>query len=318
MKIVGFGMDFVNPGDLDWGILTDGFDDFTLYPVTDTELISEWVRDAEAVIASMMYSKAILSSAKHLKYFGVLSTGYDAVDLDYCREHGITVTNVPKYSGSMVSQYAISLLLEICTQIGHHSELVRRGEWARSGKKMLWDRPILELAGKTMGIVGLGDIGRRTAVTAQALGMDVIYSDRGAIPEAESEHCHFVTLDELYGRSDVIVLHCPLFESNRGMINRTSIAKMKDGVILINNARGGLVNEADLAAALHSGKVYAAGLDVSVEEPMRADNPLMKEPNCIITGHISWVARECRARALRIARDNLSAYIDGLSLNVVS
>ena len=317
MKIVGLGMDFVNPGDLDWNILTEGFDDFTLHPVTERDRIAEWVKDADAVIASMEYVKEILPSARKLKYFGVLSTGYDAVDLDYCRAHGITVTNVPKYSGSMVSQYAISLLLEICTQVGHHSSLVKSGEWARSGKMMLWDRPILELAGKTMGIIGLGDIGRRTARTAQALGMDVLYSDRFRIEEAENEHCHFSSLDELYSRSDVIVLHCPLFESNRGMINSSSIAKMKDGVIIINNARGALVNEEDLASALHSGKVYAAGLDVSIEEPMREDNPLMKEENCFITAHISWVARECRARALKIARENLVSFISGKPINVV-
>ncbi|MCL2343472.1 MAG: D-2-hydroxyacid dehydrogenase, partial [Firmicutes bacterium] len=248
---------------------------------------------------------------------GLLATGYNVVDVDAAKEKGIPVTNIPTYGTDAVGQFAIALLLEICHHIGHHSDAVHGGRWESCADFCFWDYPLIELAGKTMGIIGLGRIGQSTARIAKALGMRVIAFDSFQ-SETGKEVAEYVTLDELLAQSDVIALHCPLFPETRNIIRSETIAKMKDGVIILNNSRGPLIAEQDLADALNSGKVYAAGLDVVSTEPIKADNPLLKARNCIITPHISWAPKESRARLMGIAVDNLKSFLDGNAKNVVN
>lgn len=317
MKIVILNGQNSNPGDLSWDMFTSRFDDITIYDRTFTaEEAIERIKDADVILGpEFQITGAMLSTNKKVKYIGCLSTGYNMVDLEYCRKNGIAVTNVPAYGTEMVSQYAVALLLEICCQVGHHSNAVHQGRWAASGRHMFWDYPIIELLGKTAGIIGFGRIGKNTSRIVQAMGMKVLYSDVMRSEDEENENCIYSSLDEVISSSDVIFLHCPLLPETRNMINVNTLNQMKDGVILINNARGALVDEAALAEALKSGKVYAAGLDVAVTEPLPDDNPLLGAPNCFITPHISWVARECRRRLLNIAVDNLESYLKGEKKN---
>jgi glycerate dehydrogenase len=246
-----------------------------------------------------------------------LATGYNVVDIEAARERGIPVCNVPAYGTAAVGQFAMALLLEICHHIGLHNEAVRQGRWEKSPDWCFWDYPLIELAGKTMGIIGFGRIGQVSGRIARAMGMRVIACDTRESSEGRAIAA-YVSQDTLYADSDVIALHCPLLPSTEGIINKKSIAKMKDGVILINNSRGPLIVEEDLAAALNSGKVYAAGLDVVSVEPVSGDNPLLRAKNCIITPHISWASRESRRRLMDIAADNLRAFIRGQPVNVVN
>ena len=318
MKIVILDGYTENPGDLSW----DGFaklGDLTVHDRCDgEEEIIRRVEGAEAVITNKTaVSGKTIESSGSLRYIGVLATGYNIVDYRAAREKGIPVTNIPSYGTDAVGQFAIALLLEICHHIGHHDQAVKEGRWERNADWCFWDYPLMELAGKTMGIIGFGRIGRTTGRIAQALGMEVIANDE-APDEAGGKIAAYVSREELYRRSDVVSLHCPLFPATKGMINSESIAKMKDGVIILNNSRGPLIVEQDLADALNSGKVYAAGLDVVSVEPIRADNPLLKAKNCIITPHISWAPKESRQRLMEIAVDNLRAFIEGKPVNVVN
>ena len=253
-----------------------------------------------------------LAAAPELKYVGVLATGYNVVDVVAARELGITVTNVPAYSTDSVAQLAIALLLEICHHAGEHNRAVQNGRWSNNPDYCFWDYPLIELAGKTMGIIGYGRIGRRVAELASCLGMKVVAWTR----TPRDPEC--VSLDELLRVSDVISLHCPLFPETRGLINRETIAKMKDGVILLNTSRGPLIDDAALCEALRSGKVYAAGADVAAVEPIAADNPLLGLPNMILTPHIAWATLEARTRLLDIAAKNAEAFLRGEPVNVVS
>ena len=316
MKIVILDGYTENPGDLSW----DGFaklGDLTVYDrCADEEEIIRRVEGAEAVITNKTPVSGRAMGAS-VRYIGVLATGYNIVDHRAAREKGIPVTNIPSYGTDAVGQFAIALLLEICHHIGRHDQAVKEGRWERSADWCFWDYPLIELAGKTMGIIGFGRIGRTTGRIARALGMNVIANDE-APDEAGRKIAAYVSREELYGRSDVISLHCPLLPATEGMINSESIAKMKDGVIILNNSRGPLIVERDLADALDSGKVYAAGLDVVSVEPIRSDNPLLKAKNCIITPHISWAPKESRQRLMEIAVDNLRAFIEGKPVNVVN
>ncbi|MGN0906689.1 MAG: D-2-hydroxyacid dehydrogenase [Bullifex sp.] len=317
MKIVILNGQNSNPGDLSWDMFTSRFDDVTIYErtVTEAEAI-ERIKDADVILGpEVQLTGEILSTDKKLKYIGCLSTGYNMVDVSYCRENGIALTNIPSYGTEMVSQYAVALLLEICCQVGHHSAAVHAGRWPASGRHMFWDFPIIELLGKTAGIIGFGRIGKNTSHILQAMGMKVIYSDVTRCEEEENEKCTYASRGEVLSSSDVIFLHCPLFPETRNMINAETIAMMKDGVILINNARGPLVDEKALSDALKSGKIYAAGLDVTAVEPLPLSSPLMDAPNCFITPHISWVAKESRLRLLNIAADNLECFLRGEKKN---
>jgi Lactate dehydrogenase and related dehydrogenases len=310
-----------NPGDLSWDSL-EQLGDLKVYDrtslVDEAEIISR-IGIAEIVITNKTpLSRNVIEKCSAIKYIGVLATGYNVVDVDAAKAKGIPVANIPTYGTTAVAQFAIAMLLEICHHVGHHSKAVHDGRWTSNKDWCFWDYPLIELAGKTMGIIGFGRIGQNTAVLAQALGMKVLAYDTNQIPELESDTCKYATLDELLEQSEVISLHCPLFAATEGIINRDTIAKMRDGVIILNNSRGPLIVEADLADALNSGKVYAAGLDVVSSEPIKADNPLLKAKNCIITPHISWAPKESRQRLMDIAVDNVKAFIAGAPVNVVN
>ena len=318
MKIVVLDGYTENPGDLSWKDLGD-LGELTVYNRTAGEEIVRRIADAQIVITNKTpISRETLEACPQIRYIGVLATGYNVVDVEAAAERGIPVTNIPTYGTAAVGQFAIALLLEICHHIGYHSEAVRRGRWENNKDWCFWDYPLIELAGKTMGIIGFGRIGQTTGRIARSMGMEVIANDACENPELEKEGFRYVELSELLARSDVVVLHCPLLPSTEGLINRETISRMKDGVILINNSRGPLIVEQDLADALVNRKVYAAGLDVVSSEPIRGDNPLLKAPNCIITPHISWAPRESRKRLMDIAVENVRAFLDGNPVNVVN
>jgi len=320
MKIVVLDGYTENPGDLSWTAL-EVLGELTVYDrtsLTDENEIIARIGDAEVVYTNKTpITKNVIDSCPNMKFISVLATGYNVVDYVYAKEKGIPVTNVPTYGTAAVGQFAIALLLEICHHVAHHSDAVHAGRWETNPDWCFWDYPLIELADKTMGIIGFGRIGQQTGRIAKALGMNIIaydsfQSDSGrAIGE-------YVDLDTLLATSDVIALHCPLFPETQGIINKDTIAKMKDGVIILNNSRGPLVVEQDLADALNSGKVYAAGLDVVSTEPIKGDNPLLKAKNCIITPHISWAPKESRQRIMDCAEANLKAYLAGAPVNVVN
>ncbi|MGP1419941.1 MAG: D-2-hydroxyacid dehydrogenase [Sphaerochaetaceae bacterium] len=320
MKIVVLDGYTENPGDLSWDALGE-FGELTVYDRTsyvDAPIIAERIGDAEIVITNKTpISKATIDKCPNIKVIPVLATGYNVVDYDYAKAKGIPVVNVPAYGTASVSQFSIALLLEICHHIGHHSDSVHAGNWANNADWCYWDYPLIELEGKTMGIVGFGRIGQAEGRIAKAMGMKVIAYD---VFQSESgkEIGEYVDLETLYKRADVISLHCNLTPENTGMINKESIARMKDGVIIINNARGQLINEQDVTDALNSGKIAAAGLDVVYSEPIKADNPLLGAKNCIITPHISWAPKESRQRIMDITADNIRAFIAGKPINVVN
>jgi glycerate dehydrogenase len=320
MKIVVLDGYTENPGDLSWNSL-EKLGEVTVYDRTSYEespLIAERLESAEvAVINKTPISKATIDKCPNLKLIAVLATGYNVVDYKYAKEKGISVVNVPTYGTQIVGQYAVGLLLEICSHYGYHDQAVKAGRWERNNDWCFWDFPMIELYGKTAGIIGLGRIGQATAKILKALDMRVLAFDASE-NDAGRELATYVPLNELLAKSDVIFLHCPLFASTEGIINKENISKMKDGVIIINNSRGQLVVEQDLADALNTGKVYAAGLDVVSTEPIKGDNPLLKAKNTIITPHISWAAQAARQRILDITVDNIKAYINGSPVNVVN
>ena len=248
----------------------------------------------------------------------VLATGFNVVDLAAARERGIPVCNVPNYGGYSVSQFAIALMLEACLHIGHHDKTVHDGKWQNGDEWCYWDYPLIELAGKTFGLLGCGRIGIHTAEAAKGLGMHVIAYDKFPSQAAKDLGVEFVELDDLFARSDVLGLQMPLMDFNTGIINKENIAKMKDGVIILNNSRGQMVVEQDLADALNSGKVAYAGLDVVSTEPIRADNPLLTAKNCIITPHMSWGSQGSRQRIMDCTVNNIRAFLSGAPENVVN
>ncbi|QNM06691.1 D-2-hydroxyacid dehydrogenase [Qiania dongpingensis] len=318
MKIVVLDGYTENPGDLSWSGL-EALGELKVYDRTPEEEIVKRIGNAEIVITNKTpVSADTMEKCPSIRYIGVLATGYNVIDTDTAKAKGIVVSNIPTYGTDAVGQFAIALLLEICHHIGHHSEAVHKGRWENNKDWCFWDYPLIELAGKTMGIVGYGRIGQTTGRIAQSMGMKVLAYDAYKNPALENENCRYAELDEVLSQSDVIALHCPLFPSTEGMINKDTIAKMKDGVIILNNSRGPLIVEQDLADALVNRKVYAAGLDVVSTEPIRGDNPLLNAPNCIITPHISWAPKESRQRLMDIAVNNVKAFLDGEPVNVVN
>ena len=320
MKIVVLDGYAENPGDLSWAPL-EALGEVTVYDrtsLTDEEETIVRLSGAEiAVTNKTPITRRVIDACPRLRYITMLATGYNVVDAAYAREKGIPLSNIPAYGTAAVGQFAIALLLEICHHAAHHSGTVHAGKWAACADWCYWDYPLIELDGKTMGIIGFGRIGQQTGRIARALGMRVLAC--GSHPSDSGRAiADYVELDALLAASDVIALHCPLFPETEGIINRETIRKMKDGVILLNNSRGPLVVEQDLADALNSGKVYAAGLDVVSTEPIREDNPLLTAKNCIITPHISWAPRESRQRVMDTAAQNIRAYLDGAPINVVN
>lgn len=319
MKIVALDAYCENPGDLSWEAL-EKMGELTVYErcPDDEEEIIRRIGSAEVVlINNVCITRAVIDACPALKYISVFATGYDTVDSAYAAQKGILVSNIPAYGTASVAQHAIALLLEICNRVQHHGDAVKEGRWTNCPDWCFWDYPLIELAGKTIGIIGFGRIGRATGAIAKALGMRVLAV--GSRPsEAGRTIAEYTDLDTLLKNSDVIALHCPLLPATAGIINKHNIAKMKDGVILINNSRGGLVVEQDLANALNSGKIYAAGLDVLSTEPVSENNPLLTAKNCIITPHISWVPKEARQRIMDVTAENIRSYIEGHPQNVVN
>lgn len=320
MKIVILDGYTENPGDLSW----EGFEklgDLKVYDrtsLTDTTEIIKRIGDAEVVYTNKTpLSEEVFEACLNIKFVGVLATGYNVVDVEAAKAKNIPVANIPTYGTTAVAQLAMALLLEICHHAGHHSKTVYEGKWQNCQDWCYWDFPLIELTGKTIGVIGFGRIGQATAKIAAAFGMKVLAFDEYQNDEGKKIG-EYVTLDKLLAESDVISLHCPLFPSTEGVINKANIAKMKDGVIIINTSRGALIVEQDITDALNSGKIGAAGLDVVSSEPIKAENPLLKAKNCILTPHIAWAPKESRQRLMDIAVANLQAYFDGSPINVVN
>ncbi len=320
MKIVILDGYCLNPGDMDWS----GFEamgEVTVYdrtPVDDEDEIVRRIGGCEIILTNKTpITRSILNRCPQARYVGLLSTGYNVVDTEAAREKGIPVCNVPGYSTASVAQLTIALLLEICHKVGHHDRAVHEGRWSESIDYCFWDGSLMELAGKTMGIIGYGSIGQAVGEIAKALGMTVIAT--GPHPwQAGERPAPYVALEEILRRSDVVSLHCPLFPETKGIIGKEAIAKMKDGAILLNTSRGPLIVEQDVADALESGKLCGAGVDVAETEPLPADSPLLRAKNCVITPHIAWAPLEARRRLLGIAVGNLRAFLDGKPENVVN
>lgn len=318
MKIVILDYPRENPGEIDWSRF-DQFGEVERYARTFPEEVDARINDADVVFLNKtVITRENLQKCKNLKFISVIATGYNTVDVAAARELGIPVANVPSYGTEAIGQHAIALLLEITNHVAHHDGEVRKGRKNGPGDWCFWDYPSIELENKVMGIIGLGRIGQITSRVAQAFGMKVLAFDQYQNPSLVNENCQYTDLDTLLSQSDVIALHCPLFAETENIINKDTIAKMKDGVIIINNSRGALVVEEDLAQALKSGKVYAAGLDAVRNEPIEMDNPLLSAPNVFFTPHISWAAIECRQRLIDYSLDNLKAYLEGNPTNIVN
>ena len=313
MKIVILEGNAVNPGDLSWDVFKD-FGSVTVYPRTQPEDAVERIGDAEIIfINKFPVTAELLDACPSVKLICVLATGYNVVDCQAAKTRGVTVCNVPAYGTDAVAQFTVSLLLELCHRIGHHSEAVHNGKWAECPDFCFWDTPQMELAGKTFGIIGYGRIGQAVAKIASALGMHIL-----AYTRTPKEGDEYVDLDTLLAKSDVISLHCPLTADNTQLINESTIAKMKPGAILLNTARGGLVNEQALADALKSGTLRGAAVDVVSHEPISPDNPLLSAPNCIITPHMAWAPIESRQRIIDCTYKSITGYLNGQPVNVVN
>lgn len=307
----------LNPGDLSW----EGFKklgDFKVYDRTPAEEIVGRIGDAEIIITNKTpITEETLKACPKTKYIGVLATGYNVVDISAAKARGIPVTNIPTYGTEAVGQFTIALLLEICHRIGHHSNVVKAGKWQACPDFCFWDYPLIGLSGKTMGFVGFGRIGQNAAKVAAALGMRIVAYDEQQSDSGKAL-AEYVSLDALLAQSDVVSLHCPLTPATEGIINKESIGKMKGGVIIINTSRGPLIVEQDLADALNSGKVFAAGVDVVSVEPIKEGNPLLTVENCLITPHIAWAPKDSRQKLMNIAVSNLETFLSGKPQNVVN
>ena len=319
MKIVVLDGYCENPGDLSWAPL-EQFGEVVVYDRTpdSKEAVVERLQDADILVGNKNNITAeIMDACPKLKYIAVQATGYNVIDVAAAKERGIPVSNVPTYGTMAVAQHTMALLLEITNLVGHHNDRVHAGRWAEGPDWGFWDSPLMELDGKTMGVIGFGKIGQQTAKMAKAFGMNILAT--GSRPNDEGRAIgEYVEMDELLAKSDVITLHCPLFPNTKGIICKENIDKMKDGVIILNSSRGPLVVEQDLADALRSGKVKAAAVDVVSAEPMTNDNPLLTAPNCIITPHIAWAPREARQRIMDTTAKNIEAFLNGSPINVVN
>lgn len=317
MKIVVLDAGKTNPGDLSWEAFGQ-LGELTVHEATPRELVIERAKDAEVIILNAVpMRKEQLQQCPKLRYIGLLSTGYNQIDIEYAKERGILVANVPEYSTEAVAQHTIALLLQICNQISWQNEQVQQGKWNQETNWRDVLSPLIELKDKTIGMIGFGNIGQAAAKIAIALGMRVLAS--GSRPtEAGRKLAEYVSLQELYAKADVISLHCPLLPETKGMICAQSIAQMRDGVILLNTARGPLLVEEDVAEALASGKIRAAGIDVVAYEPIVPQNPLLHHPNCYITPHTAWAAHETRERLLDIVLRNLQLFLQGQPVNIIN
>jgi glycerate dehydrogenase len=313
-KIVVLDGYVLNPGDLDWTPL-EAHGELAVYDRTDPKDVVKRIGDAEIIITNKTFlTREMILLAPRLKYIGVLATGYNVLDMEAAREKGIVVTNIPAYSTDAVAQFTFALLLEITNRVQRHSDaVIQDNRWTTCIDFSFWDYPLIELASKKMGIVGYGAIGKAVGKIAKAMNMEILAFS----PSLDPKDPDWASMETIYKESDIISLHLPLTERSRGMINKDTIARMKDGVIILNTGRGLLINEQDLADALNSGKVYAAGVDVVSVEPIKADNPLLKAKNIIITPHIAWAPKQTRERLLGIAIRNVEHFLAGKPINRV-
>lgn len=316
MKIVILDCHAVNPGDLSWDEIK-GLADSTVYERSKPEEVVQRAKDADAILINKVnITRELLAQLPRLKYIGELATGYNNIDLDAAHERGITVTNIPAYSTDSVAQHVFALLLNVTNRVDHYAEATREGTWSRQLDFCYWDSPLIELSGKTMGIVGLGHIGCKVAEIAHAMGMDISAAtskNSSDLPECIRK----VTMEGLFSTSDIITLHCPLTAENHHMINAKTLAMMRPGTILINTGRGGLIDEEAVAAALESGHLRAYCADVLEQEPPRADNPLLRQPHAYITPHVAWATREARKRLMDICVENIKCFMAGEPQNEV-
>ena len=320
MKIVNLDSYALNPGDLDWSPLKE-LGDCTFYdrtPVNDDNEILKRIGDAEIVLTNKTpLDEHVISTAPNLKYIGVTATGYNVIDTEAATKANIPVTNIPTYGTDAVAQFTFALLLEITSHVGLHNQLVHDGRWSSNPDFTFWAKPLMELQGKTLGLIGFGSIAKKVAEIGHAFSMNIIFYNHRPKTDLPN-YVKQLSLEELYQQSDIISLHVPQTPETTEMINQKAISQMKDGVILINTARGGLISEKDVADALNDGKIAAAGVDVVQKEPIPADSPLLSAKNCYITPHIAWAPRETRNRLLGIVVDNLQAFLNGKKLNVVN
>lgn len=320
MKIVNLDSYALNPGDLDWSPLKE-LGDCTFYdrtPVNDDNEILKRIGDAEIVLTNKTpLDEHVISTAPNLKYIGVTATGYNVIDTEAATKANIPVTNIPTYGTDAVAQFTFALLLEITSHVGLHNQLVHDGRWSSNPDFTFWAKPLMELQGKTLGLIGFGSIAKKVAEIGHAFSMNIIFYNHRPKTDLPN-YVKQVSLEELYQQSDIISLHVPQTPETTEMINQEAISQMKDGVILINTARGGLISEKDVADALNDGKIAAAGVDVVQKEPIPTDSPLLSAKNCYITPHIAWAPRETRNRLLGIVVDNLQAFLNGEKLNVVN
>ena len=320
MKIVVLDGYTLNPGDISWAEL-EKLGEVIVFDRTEytADAIVKNIANAEIVFTNKTpIDKEVLDKVPNVKYIGVLATGFNVVDVKAAKSKNIIVTNIPDYSSKAVAQFTMALLLELCHNVGLHNVSVRNGNWVKSDDFCYWNKPLIELAGKTLGLIGFGKIGKATAKLAQAFGLKILVYTRTVDASLENDNLHFVPLDDLLQNSDFISLHCPLTEETKGIIDASTIAKMKQSAMLINTSRGPLVNEQDLADALSNNKITAAAVDVVSEEPMKANNPLLTAKNCIITPHIAWAPKEARIRLMQIAVNNLDSFLNEEPINAVN
>lgn len=317
MKIVMLDAYTTNPGDLSWDEFIE-FGEIQIYDRTPVEKTIERAKDADIVITNKTpITKEIIDCLPKLKFVALMSTGYNIVDYVYLKEKGIPVSNIPSYSTEAVSQLVMSFILELAMNVGLHSESVKNGDWTKNLDFCYWKAPLTELSGKTIGIFGLGRIGRSVAEKAKAFGMNVTAHTPRKYGN-EPDYIRLLSLEDMLSCSDIISMHCPLTPETEGIVNESFISKMKNGAFFINTSRGTVVNEKALADALNSGKIGGAGLDVLSTEPPKADNPLLNAKNCFITPHIAWAAYETRKRLTGILKDNIKAFVCGKPQNVVN
>lgn len=314
MKITILDGNAVNPGDLSWNAV-EKLGNLTVYPRTPSGLVADRIGDSDAILLNKInITEEILSKCPKLKYIGIQATGYNVVDLEACRKHGVTVTNVPSYSTAGVAQMVFAYITQFASKSHEHNDSVKNGDWIKCPDFCYWKAPLVELEGKTLGIFGYGSIGRRVAQIANAFGMKVVVCTR--TPKADIENP--VDIETLFKESDFITLHAPLTEKTREVVNKSTLSLMKKSAYLINTARGLLINERDVSEALKDGKIAGYAADVVSEEPMREDNPLLSAPNTVLTPHIAWAAVETRQRLLDVVVENLKCWTLGKPQNVVS
>lgn len=318
MKIVVLDGYAANPGDLSWDEIA-ALGELTVYDRTAPEEVVARIGDAEIVITNkVLITESVLNACPSIRFICEIATGYNNIDVLAAKNRGILVSNIPSYSTASVAQLVFAFLLEIAQRIVAHSDAVHEGRWTTCKDFCFRDHPLFELEGKTLGIIGYGAIGKRVANIAVSLGMNVLACSRTYRPELSTEHIKIVTQDQVFTDSDVISLHCPENKESQGLINQNSISKMKDGVIIINTARGGVVVEQDVLNALKSEKLGFYAADVLSTEPPKADNPLLGAPHAFITPHIAWMTTEARTRLMNTARNNLQAFLAGRPINVVN